>query len=39
MCYEDGSGNLDVIHQESVKLLTRELRNLSFNLTCRVIHV
>ena len=37
MCFEDGSRTLDTIHQESVDLLTRELRNLNFDLGYRVI--
>ena len=36
MCFEDGSRTLDTIHQESVDLLTRELRNLNFDLGLRV---
>ena len=36
MCYADGSRTLDTIHQQSVDLLTRELRNLNFNLGYQV---
>jgi hypothetical protein len=36
MCFEDGSRTLDTIHQGSVDLLTRELRNLNFDLGYRV---
>ena len=35
MCFEEGSKTLDSIHRESIDLLTRELKNLSFNLSYR----
>jgi|SRR5579862_4052429 len=36
MCVEDGQRTMDDIHRESVELLTRELRNLNFQLNYRV---
>jgi hypothetical protein len=36
MCVEEGNRTLDMIHQESVDHLTRELRNLGFDLGYRV---
>jgi hypothetical protein len=36
MCVEEGNRTLDMIHQESVDHLTRELRNIGFDLGYRV---
>jgi len=36
MCCEEGNRTLDHIHQESVDLLTSELRNLNFDLRYKV---
>ena len=38
MCSEEGNRTLDNIHQESVDLLTRELRNLNFDLKFQVFY-
>ena len=35
MCFEEGNKTLDSIHRESVDLLTRELKNLNFDLNYR----
>ena len=36
MCYEESGRTLDAIHQESVDMLTRELRQLGFDVGSRV---